>query len=268
MSFAFKYQIIANNNLLKHMKNLLINLTIASALITAISPLAFAQNPSDFKFNNHVLAVETDNIAFKTFTAPGWFSFQHPVNWTVTSDDYYNQPNSGFALTPKYMVFIQNTTSFSGLPPVNYTQTQIDVYAGSYEEILAQNLLSSAKDRKGRTQVGGREAFRIWVNSASAITIITVIHYTDNETVRIVSSYQSSNSSALPLIEKIHGSFRSLKQSSNSSSTKPSKKIEPKLPSGLYYAMGTMFNNSWREILNRNARTCIKVVDGPPNNVR
>jgi hypothetical protein len=41
-----------------------------------------------------------------------------------------------------------------------------------------------------------------------------------------------------------------------------------KLPSGPYYAMGTMFNNSWREILNRNGRTCIKIVDGPPNNVR
>ncbi len=47
-----------------------------------------------------------------------------------------------------------------------------------------------------------------------------------------------------------------------------SPKPESKLPSGPYYAMGTMFNNSWREILNRNGRTCIKIVDGPPNNVR
>jgi hypothetical protein len=182
-----------------------------------MSPLAFAQNLNNFKLNSHVLATKKDNIAFKTFTAPGWFSFQHPVNWTVTSDDYSNQPNSGFALATKYLVFMQNTTSFTATPPANYITSQIDVYPGSYEEILAQNLLSSAKDRKGRTQVGGREAFRIWVNSASTITVITVIRYTDNETIRIISSYHSSNSSALPLIEKIHGSFRSLKQTSNSS---------------------------------------------------
>ncbi|PPJ62692.1 hypothetical protein [Cuspidothrix issatschenkoi] len=47
-----------------------------------------------------------------------------------------------------------------------------------------------------------------------------------------------------------------------------SPKPESKLPSGPYYAMGTMFNNSWREILNRNGKICIKIVNGPPNNYR
>jgi hypothetical protein len=45
-------------------------------------------------------------------------------------------------------------------------------------------------------------------------------------------------------------------------------KPESKLPSGAYYTQGTMFNNSWREILNRNGKICIKIVDGPPNNYR
>jgi hypothetical protein len=47
-----------------------------------------------------------------------------------------------------------------------------------------------------------------------------------------------------------------------------SPKPESKLPSGAYYTQGTMFNNSWREILNRNGKICIKMVDGPPNNYR
>lgn len=47
-----------------------------------------------------------------------------------------------------------------------------------------------------------------------------------------------------------------------------SPKPESKLPSGAYYSQGTMFNNSWREILNRNGKICIKIVDGPPNNYR
>jgi hypothetical protein len=45
-------------------------------------------------------------------------------------------------------------------------------------------------------------------------------------------------------------------------------KPESKLPSGAYYALGSMFNNSWKEVLNRNGRTCIKIVDGPPSNTR
>ena len=47
-----------------------------------------------------------------------------------------------------------------------------------------------------------------------------------------------------------------------------SPKPESKLPSGAYYTQGTMFNNSRREILNRNGKICIKIVDGPPNNYR
>lgn len=47
-----------------------------------------------------------------------------------------------------------------------------------------------------------------------------------------------------------------------------SPKPESKLLSGAYYTPGTMFNNSRREILNRNGKICIKIVDGPPNNYR
>ena len=37
------------------------------------------------------------------------------------------------------------------------------------------------------------------------------------------------------------------------------------LPSGLYYAQGTMNNNSRREILNSNGQLCIKIIEGPPS---
>ncbi|MEG4233654.1 hypothetical protein QUA40_16295 [Microcoleus sp. Pol11C3] len=37
------------------------------------------------------------------------------------------------------------------------------------------------------------------------------------------------------------------------------------LPTGVYYAQGTAFNNSRREIAHQNNRICIKIVDGPPN---
>ncbi|MEG4252380.1 MULTISPECIES: hypothetical protein [unclassified Microcoleus] len=37
------------------------------------------------------------------------------------------------------------------------------------------------------------------------------------------------------------------------------------LPTGAYYAQGTMFNNSRREIAHQNNRICIKIVDGPAN---
>ena len=37
------------------------------------------------------------------------------------------------------------------------------------------------------------------------------------------------------------------------------------LPTGTYYAEGTAFNNSRREIVHTNNRICIKIVNGPPN---
>ena len=37
------------------------------------------------------------------------------------------------------------------------------------------------------------------------------------------------------------------------------------LPTGTYYAAGTTFNNSRREIAHKNNRICIKIVNGPPN---
>jgi hypothetical protein len=45
-------------------------------------------------------------------------------------------------------------------------------------------------------------------------------------------------------------------------SNQPSPQI---LPTGVYYALGTYFNRSYREIVHQNNRICIKIVDGPPN---
>lgn len=41
-----------------------------------------------------------------------------------------------------------------------------------------------------------------------------------------------------------------------------------RLLSGYYYSQGTLFNNSYRQVLIQNSRICIKFVDGPPNNTR
>ena len=37
------------------------------------------------------------------------------------------------------------------------------------------------------------------------------------------------------------------------------------IPSGIHYAQGTMNNNSRREILDRDRKLCIKIVEGPPS---
>jgi hypothetical protein len=44
--------------------------------------------------------------------------------------------------------------------------------------------------------------------------------------------------------------------------------LTTKLPSGVYYAAGTMNNNSRREVLNVRGKVCLKIVDGTPNNYR
>jgi hypothetical protein len=54
----------------------------------------------------------------------------------------------------------------------------------------------------------------------------------------------------------------------NTLSASASPKLESKLPTGVYYSRGTMFNNSWREVKKRNGRICMMIVDGPANNYR
>lgn len=67
--------------------------------------------------------------------------------------------------------------------------------------------------RRGRIKLGGRDGFRLWTTDSMfdfPDAIITYLRYSNTQTIVIISFYTASNPIAVPLIQRVHGSFRFL----------------------------------------------------------
>jgi hypothetical protein len=199
------------------MKNLFINFTITTALITLISPLAFAQNQRYLRLGNVVGPEE-----------PGPFTEFIDLHSIKKS-----QENSY-----KYMTVIN--------PGKDRTEIDANVDCNRLESIY----LIEARYYNNRRFIK-RDKINSWQEAS------------DTE-----YSLQLKANSTVCRLAKQNPAGVKLQEHGNYYSTKTSTKPESKLPSGAYYTPGSMFINSWREILNRNGKICIKMVDGPPNNYR
>lgn len=156
--------------------------------------------------------VTAQNVAkFKTFKLPNEFSISYPNGWFIQHTT--NPPNT----TPRELLIITNQK----LPqiggdelPVYLIKTDIQINPGSFENQIKQTI-QSLKDsghkllRTGKTVVGGKDAFRIWISDPEGPSILTLVRYGNKETVSIISFYSTQNKSAIPIIQRLHGSFRS-----------------------------------------------------------
>lgn len=165
-----------------------------SSIISSVSPSA-AQTRTELQ----------------TFVLPNEFSISYPAGWFVR---HTSNPPDTF---PRELVIITSKKppkiGGDGLPP-DVVKTDIQINPGSFETNRNQLTQVTREDgskvtRIGKTVVGGREAYRIWSSYFGANSISTLIRYTNDETVSISSYYASQNSSAIELIQRIHGSFRS-----------------------------------------------------------
>lgn len=133
------------------------------------------------------------------FVIPNKYSISYPSGWFV---DYQPEVNDTLVMI------------FGGKPP-DAIKTDVSIQQGSFETVVKQTLSSERVTKQGRATLGGREAFRIWISNDTSgefnrDVIITLVRYNNIETVLIASFYDSINSSAIPIIEAIHGSFRVL----------------------------------------------------------
>lgn len=165
-------------------------------------------------FNTIELSAQTrfraTNLKFQTFAIPNEFSISYPTSWFV---NHSSNPDA----IPRELVIITSLKpprTGSGEFPDNLIKTDIQINPGSFEENLSQINESGPRDdgskitRKGRTVVGGREAYRVWISEAEVNAIVTIISYKQDETMYIISFYNHQNSAAIPIIQRIQGSFR------------------------------------------------------------
>lgn len=151
------------------------------------------------------------NLKFKTFVIPNEFSISYPAGWFIS-----HSTNSD--AIPRELVVITSLKppkTGSHAFPENLIKTDIQINPGSFEENLDNITFSSLGadgnskiTGKGRTVIGGQEAYRVWISDPEAKAINTIVRYTQDETVSIISFYTDKNPAAIPLVQRIQGSFR------------------------------------------------------------
>lgn len=156
-------------------------------------------------------STHSDRTELETFTLPGEFIVQYPRGWFVN-----HTSNSG--AYPRELVMISNE-QLSGTEEVLTTmiKTDLQIVPGSLEIVSNEMIEGIAVNegtiaRRGNAFVGGRDAVRLWASDSESDFIVTLIRYNDTETVQVVTFYNQQTARFLPLIQQIHGSFRSLQE--------------------------------------------------------
>lgn len=151
---------------------------------------------------------------YQTYTVPGEFSLQVPPGWFI-------ERSSNPGLEPREGVILMSqppTPGGGGDFPQQLIKTDVAIYSGSFETIVRRTRgdaqsNQSRIDRRGKTRVGGRDAFREWGVTEGTHYMITLIRFTNTETLYLISFYDQKNSAAVPIIQRIHGSVRVLRSS-------------------------------------------------------
>ncbi|MBW4612160.1 MAG: hypothetical protein KME21_02565 [Desmonostoc vinosum HA7617-LM4] len=157
--------------------------------------------------------VIAENVSkFKTFNLPNEFSVSYPARWFIQHTT--NPPNT----TPRELVIITNLKPSkigSGELPPNLIKTDIQINPESLETSI-QKVIQSRNDNQdekitkfGKIFIGGKEAFRAWISGIEGKSILTLVRHGNKETVSIISFYSEQNPAAIPIIQRLHNSFRS-----------------------------------------------------------
>lgn len=147
------------------------------------------------------------------FVMPSEYSIRYPKGWFVDISVSGKEPRGVKPITI-YDKQIYNSSRENEL--IKLITTSIYPVSVSFEQTIQESKNQSFKImRQGYTKIGGKEAYRIW-NALDSKTdgryeITTLIRH-PNETMVISSLYFPGNAGvAVPIIQKIHGSYRSLR---------------------------------------------------------
>lgn len=150
-------------------------------------------------------------LQYQTYVMPGEFSVLIPVNWYVRRSSFTDS-------TPREsLVLMSQPPKLPGgseFPPL-LVKTDIFIREGPFEEVVSRAMEEDRRSnptvkRRGKTAVGGQEAFREWGTVFGLEYVVTIIRFTDDETLYLASYYTQQNPSAVPIIQRIHGSIRRL----------------------------------------------------------
>lgn len=145
------------------------------------------------------------NTRFKTYTEPGFFSFQYPANWSLDKT----------SSNPPYLILANSQAKGGGgKAPANTIKTDISLQPGRFDQMPGSERSEVVVTKTERLTINGRPALRRWVNSygfAFPQVVVTYIRYSDRQTAVLASYYTASNPKAVPLIKQVHQSFKQVR---------------------------------------------------------
>jgi hypothetical protein len=175
------------------------NLSILSTfLVIVLSTL-----PS-MVFNLNSLQAQTQT-KLTTYTQPGKFSVQYPEGWKIE------------LLPDDYVILVNyRPTTGGGAAPTEAIKTDIVLLTETYEQAVKNifesiEMLDETLLKQEELIIGGQEALRVWTTGSPfdfPDIMITVIRYSDDQTISMASYYTAKNQEAVGQIISVHNSLR------------------------------------------------------------
>jgi hypothetical protein len=165
-------------------------------------PPAHAQSGEIIKTESKLLISASANTKFKTFVEKRTYSIAYPQNWFVKR-------------AWKYEAYITNRKmpeiGHDGIPDY-FIKTDVAIIGENFQAFSRE--LSSFKGsriiKRANVRIDGKNAVRLWHTDSEYETLVTLLPYKPNKTAFMITFYTKNNSHLLPLIERMHSSFKSL----------------------------------------------------------
>ncbi|MFM6135257.1 MAG: PsbP-related protein [Sphaerospermopsis kisseleviana] len=166
-------------------------------------PPAHAQSGEIIKTESKLLISASANTKFKTFVEKRTYSIAYPQNWFVKR-------------AWKYLAHITNRrmpeTGGDGIPDY-LIKTDVQIIEENFQAFsreLSSFIEGSRIIKRESVRIDGKNAVRLWSTDSENETLVTLLPYKPNKTVYMTTYYTKNNSHLLPLIERMHSSFKSL----------------------------------------------------------
>lgn len=160
-----------------------------------------------------ILSVQAESqMAWTTYKdSINSFLIQYPGNWQI--QQYEPAPNQFYLIT----LWSEKPILGVGTAPRFMIKTEVVLEPITFQNVVSNSNRTTGDDsriiKKGNLTLGGKKAFRIWTTDSSfdfPDSIITIIQYSDTQTITLLSFYTASNPKAVEIMQRLHGSLRIL----------------------------------------------------------
>ena len=166
--------------------------------------LAQAQSQGTIGAKRKLLTSASVDNKFKTFVEKRTYSIAYPQGWFIQREHRdlaiitnRRLPKTGDHTFPNYLI-----------------KTDVQITEENFQSVLTRSS-SDTEDgerliKRGNVRIDGKNAVRLWFKNDDIEMLLTLIPYTRSKTAYLITFYSKNNSHLLPLIERMHSSFKSL----------------------------------------------------------